>query len=127
MQATYETELRCRRLDENGDVMFGAGDAGFVYGLEAMVQVLKTRIASIAGEWWEGDDESTIPWMTEIVGEMLPAGRDEEISLMIVDRITDTVGVLDVEDVECEVVDRHLRFSCTANTVYGEVPVEVET
>ena len=127
MQATYETELRCRRLDENGDVMFGAGDAGFVYGLEAMALVLKSRIASNPGEWWEGDDDSTIPWMTEIVGEMLPAGRDEEISLMIIDRITDTVGVLGVEDVECEVENRHLRFSCTVSTVYGEVPVEVET
>ena len=126
MEQTYETDLRCRRLDENGDVMFGAGDAGFVYGTEAMALVLKTRIGEIAGEWWEGDDDSTIPWMTEIIGRMLSEGRKEAITLMIIDRITDTVGVLKVEDVKCEISNRHLSFSCTAITVYGNVPVEVE-
>ena len=127
MEATYETDLKYRRFDKDGDVTFGAGDAGFVYGVDAMAQVLKTRIASIAGEWWEGDDESTIPWMTEIIGEMVPEGRAEEISLMIIDRITDTVNVLDVQDVEYAIENRKFRFSCMVNTVYGQVPMEVET
>lgn len=124
MIATYETDLLCRRPDANGDYMLGAGDVGFATGQEAMRLVLDTRIRSCAGEWWEGDDDA-IPWMTEIIGALIPENRLEEIDLLIVARIQDTVGVLDVSNVESSLVNRKYQFSCTVATVYGDVPLEV--
>ena len=41
MKAQYETQLKYRALDENGDMIFGHGDRDFISGLPAMAQVLK--------------------------------------------------------------------------------------
>ena len=127
MLAQYETQLKYRRMDENGDMVFGeTGDAGFLQQKDAMAQVIKTRLAACEGEWWE-DDPGALPWYTEILGSMVTQGRVEEIDLMVIERIMDTVGVISVSDIESSVERqrRHYHFTCTAHTVYGDVPVEV--
>lgn len=126
MIAQYETQLRYRKVDENGDMVFGStGDSGFLDKADAMAQVLKTRLAACEGEWWE-EDPGALPWYTDILGSMVTQGRVEEIDLMVIDRIMDTVGVNSVSNIESGVEGRHYHFTCTAHTVHGDVPVEVE-
>lgn len=124
MMAQYETQLVYRREDENGDMVLGAYDGGFVSGLEAMRQVLKTRLYAGQGEWWEGDD-TAVPWFSEVLGTMLRKNRLSEINMMIVNRIMDTVGVTGVKSISSGIVGREFHFSCTVSTVYGELPMEV--
>lgn len=125
MLAQYNTQIKVRRMDENGDMIFGstAPDA-FLEGTEALAQVLSTRLKAIQGEWWEGD-EGALPWMTDILGSMVSRGHRDEIDLMVIDRIMDTVCVNSVDNISSEITNRHYKFSCTAHTVHGDVPVEV--
>ena len=112
MKAQYETALGYRRLDENGDMVFGQSNTGILQDRAAMAQVLKTRLAAVEGEWWEGDD-GALPYFSEILG-----ARG-------VERIMDTIGVLSVENVESTFEHREYRFKCDVNTVYGSIQVEV--
>lgn len=126
MIAQYESQLKYRKVDDNGDMIFGAtGDSGFLESADAMTQVLKTRLAACEDEWWE-NDPGALPWFTEILGSMVSQGRVEEIDLMVIDRIMDTVGVNSVSNIESGVEGRHYHFTCTVQTVYGDVPVEVD-
>lgn len=125
MIAQYETQLKYRKVDENGDMLFGGGAADFIEGAAAMEQVIKTRLAAAEGEWWEGDD-GALPWFTEIIGNTLTPDKVAEIDLMVIGRIMDTVGVNSVSDIDSGVENRKYHFSCIAHTIYGDVPVEVE-
>lgn len=125
MIAQYESQLKYRKLDEDGDMVFGCtGDSGFLRKEKAMAQVLKTRLAACEDEWWE-DDPGALPWFTEILGSMVSQGRVEEIDLMVINRIMDTVGVISVTNIESSVKNRQYHFSCTVHTVQGDVPLEV--
>lgn len=124
MQSTYETQLSYRQVDENGDMVFGSGQSGVLHGLEAMSQVLKTRIAAVEGEWWEGD-RTAIPYIPDVLGAPATGKTRDAIDLMIINRIMDTVGVISISDVESRIEDRHYHFSCSVQTVYGETKAEV--
>ena len=55
MQAQYETKLIYRKLDENGDYVWGNSMNDMLSEQAAMSQVIQTRLRAIQGEWWEGD------------------------------------------------------------------------
>jgi hypothetical protein len=119
-------EMLYRKLSETGDMALGQGEQGFVSGLAAMEQSIATRLKTFQGEWWE-EDPGALPMMTDILG--LPQNEKNKamIDLLIIARITDTVGVVSVHDVKSEYAPgRKYIFSCKAKTTYGEAKVEVE-
>lgn len=124
MLAQYETNLKYRKRDENGDFVFGHGDADFLYGIDAMQQVIQTRLAAFYGEWWEGDD-TALPYFPDILGAPATIRNKAAIDLMVIERIMDTRGVTSVSDVQSSIIDRHYSFSCAVATVYGNTTVEV--
>ena len=124
MKAQYETALGYRRLDENGDMVFGQSNTGILQDRAAMAQVLKTRLAAVEGEWWEGDD-GALPYFSEILGARGSEENRKAFDLMVVERIMGTIGVLSVENVESTFEHREYRFKCDVNTVYGSIQVEV--
>lgn len=124
MIAQYTTNLKYRRLDENDDMMFGHGDGDFLYGLEAMRQVIQTRLKAIRNEWWEGDP-TAIPWTTDVIGARVSQFSKEKIDLMIIERLMDTVGVNSVSDIESSFINRRYSFQCNVQTVYGETTGQV--
>lgn len=126
MLAQYETQLKYRRIDENGDMIFGHGNADFLSDAEAMRQVLQTRLAACEGEWWEGD-AGALPYFNGILGSATTDENREAIDLMVIDRIMDTRGVISVFDVESMVTNRNYSFKCKVQTVYGVIEAEVNT
>lgn len=124
MNAQYTTNLKYRKLDENGDMVFGHGDKDFLYGLDAMGQVIQTRLKAIRDEWWEGDP-TAIPWTTDVIGARVTTFSKDRIDLMVIERLMDTVGVNSVSDIESSFVNRRYTFSCKVQTVYGETTGEV--
>lgn len=124
MNAQYQTNLKYRKLDEHGDMMFGHGDADFLYGLDAMKQVIQTRLRAIYNEWWEGD-ETALPWFTDILGDRASQFKKEEVDLMIIERLMDTIGVTGITDIESTLQNRQYWFTCKVQTVYGETTGEV--
>lgn len=126
MKAQYETQLKYRALDANGDMVFGHGDADFLSGLDAISQAIKTRLRAIEGEWWEGDP-GALPYFTEILGAPGTKQQQDSIDLMIINRIMNTVGVVSVSDVKSSIANRQYHFTCKVQTVYGETTAEVIT
>ena len=124
MNSQYLTQLTYRKLDENGDMIFGATSGGFLSDLDAMRQVIQTRLRSIRDEWWEGDP-TALPWFPEILGGRATEERRQAFDLMAIDRIMDTVGVIGVSDVQSSVANHRYRFSCKVQTVYGTTTAEV--
>lgn len=124
MIAQYETDLIVRKMDENGDSVFGNGRSDFLSGIDAMRQVLQTRLNVSAGEWWEGD-ATAIPYMGGILGAYSTERNRELIDLMVVERILDTVGVVSVSDITSSYNGRGYHFKCTVTTVYGVTTAEV--
>lgn len=126
MIAQYATNLKYRKMDENGDYVFGHGDDDFLYGLDAMAQVLRTRLGAMRGEWWEGDD-TALPYFDGILGAAATEQNKDAIDLMVIERIMDTVGVTGVSEISSTIVNRHYSFFCKVQTVYGETIAEVTT
>ncbi len=50
-----------RIQDDNGDPIFGRGEACFAYGAQSVPQRLKTRLQLILGEWFLNADAG-VPW-----------------------------------------------------------------
>lgn len=124
MKAQYDMQLKYRALDANGDMLFGRGDSDFLSGLQAMGQVLKTRLAAIDGEWWEGDPHA-LPYYTDILGTAATKKNQDAIDLMVINRIMDTVGVIGVSDVKSTIQNRSYHFECNVQTIYGITTAEV--
>lgn len=124
MQAKYETDLRYRKRDENGDMVWGNGSQDYLTGIDAMAEVIKTRLAAIKGEWWEGDG-TALPYYTDILTSYRTEANRSMIDLMIIERLMDTRGVLSVTDVKSWYDGRNYFFNANVNTVYGRTTAEV--
>ena len=124
MQAQYETRLIYRELDENGDYVYGGGMNDFLSARQAMRQVIQTRLAAIAGGWWEGD-RTAIPYYTEVRGAPGGDQRRRAIDLMVISRLLDTVCVLKVTDFQSSYENRKYQATCNVLTVYGNIAAEV--
>jgi hypothetical protein len=124
MQAQYETKLIYRKLDENGDYVWGNGMNDMLSGQDAMRQVIQTRLRAIQGEWWEGDS-TALPYFTEMIGAPANMTRIRKVDLLIIARLMDTIGVTNVTDFESSYQNREYKCSCKAQTVYGNITAEV--
>lgn len=127
MKAQYETNLTYRRLGPDGDMLFGQQPGtSHLTELDAMAQVIKTRLGAVAEEWWEGDP-GALPYYTDIIAAPGTKARQEMIDLMIIERIMSTVGVISVSDITSSITQRHYSFQCKVQTIYGETYAEVNT
>ena len=125
MKAQYETNLVCRAMDEDGDMRFGEGQNGQLHTLDAMKQVLKTRLGAVAGEWWEGD-EGAIPYFDgNVLGAIASEKTKDAVDLLVINRIMDTVGVISVSEVNSTIQNRRYHFQCKVQTIYGTTVAEV--
>lgn len=107
--------MRYRKLDANGDMVFGGNSKDFLKGRDATIQAIKTRLRLLKGEWWENTDAG-FPLFQDVLGK-----RDElKVKNRIVERIQQTEGVLSVSNVNAEFLNRKLSFTCSISTVYGD-------
>lgn len=120
MQAQYETKLIYRRLDENGDYVWGNSMNDMLSGQDAMRQVIQTRLWAFQGEWWEGD-RTALPYFGEMLEAPGSMSQIRKIDLMVIARLMDTVGVLNVTDFQSTYKNREYKCSCKVHTVYGDI------
>ena len=117
--------MKYRRLDENGDYVFGSGSNNFVVDLEAVSQAVVTRLKLLQGEWWEDLSEG-LPLWQEILGS---SGSNEHLTYvdnLITQRIFNTPGVTSIIDYEgqWDASTRQYRFNARVNTTYSETTIE---
>ena len=113
-----------RRLDKNGEPMFGAGLGNFVSDREAVAQAILTRIKLLQGEWWESLTEGT-PLFQSILGQ--PTATPESIAMVLQERIAKTPFVSGITNIAAsEDKQRRASFSCNTQTDFGAITITTQ-
>lgn len=114
--------LKYRRMDENGDYIFGHSKYDFLNDLEAVAQAIYTKIKLLQGEWWE-DIQIGTPLFQTMLGAKVTQNTKDALDLIIRDRILEVDGVNYLQDYKSEINQqkRTYTFSTTVNTVYGDI------
>jgi hypothetical protein len=115
--------VKYRRIDENGDYVFGNGKYDFLEDVEAVPQAIKTKLNLFQGEWWEDLSEGT-PFYQDIAGQFIKSEEDKDIVTRIYcNRISDVEAVNSFISVNSEFDNEKRKYSMKAdiNTIYGVV------
>lgn len=114
--------MRYRRLDENGDMVFGSGGADFLSNSpETVAQAVRTRLGLQLGDWFL-DLEEGIDWRNRVLGKFTVDTRD----LAIRERILNSEGVTELAEYSSQLDSGTRAFSvgCVINTIYGAAVVK---
>lgn len=114
--------MRYRKLDEQGDMVFGAGLAAFhIDSVEAVAQAVRTRLALWKREWFL-DLEEGLDWENEILGVHTEGSRD----LALRAHILETQGVTEIVAYfsTLDPTTRRFTVNVTLETVYGTASLE---
>ena len=115
--------MRYRKLDSNGDMVFGSGSNDFHSELDAVKQACKTRLLLLQNEWFENTLDG-LPLFQQIAGH-----RDKELaSRLIRDRIQGTRDVISATNVQTSFDNKKRGFSFSADvyTTYGTFTIDSE-
>ena len=117
----------CRKLDQNGDYLFGNNKLDYISGLEAVAQAIKTKVMLFYQEWWENIADG-IPMFQSIVGKVADTNLQMTITLLVTNRIHEIQEVVTVKEVKVnsDSTNRVISFELKVDTIYGEAYVEVE-
>jgi hypothetical protein len=120
--------MRYRKLDQNGDMIFGHGAADFWHNQpEAVGQSVKTRLLLFSGEWFL-DTTAGTPWggfpLNDLVvqqGRVLAEHTQLSRDAAIRDRIISTEGVTTLAEYGSSFNrdTRAFHINATIDTVYG--------
>jgi hypothetical protein len=113
-----------RKLDDNGDYVFGKGKGAFLKDSpEAVAQAVKTRLGLFEGEWFLNIAAGT-PYYTQILGKGKMTKYDAAIKAVILG----TQGVRFIISYASTVNrdSRKLSINCTLQTIYSTLPITVQ-
>lgn len=116
--------MRYRALTATGDSTFCSGStAFFIDDAQAVAQSIQTRLLLMQGEWFLDVTEGT-PWSTKILGR----GTTSTYDAAFRDRILGTEGVTAIVKYSSNLnrATRTLTVNATAQTIYGDVTVNVD-
>ena len=117
--------MKVRRLI-NGEPSYGQGKQDFVQDIDAVAQVISTRLKLFTNEWWE-DIKDGLPVWTNILGKGGNTNKDKT-GMIITKRILDTkledlslvTGMSSVTNT-FDGVTRKYTYTGVAKTIYGNV------
>ena len=115
--------MRYRRIDNNGDYVFGNGQYDFLVDVEAVPQAIKTKIRLFQGEWWEDLSEG-LPFYQDIAGHFIKTEEDKDmITRIFCNRIADVEAVTDFETLDATFDNENRKYSLvtSVNTIYGQI------
>jgi hypothetical protein len=108
-----------RALDANGDPRRGAGLSNFLTDIDAVAQILATRMRMLQGEWFE-DVTAGTPAFQQLLGH--PTTSDA-VALILRQRILATpyvTGILTMQ-VVYQPAGRNFSFFATVQTLFGQL------
>jgi hypothetical protein len=114
--------MRYRKLDANGDYVFGGSANDFlVNSPEAVAQAVLTRLRLIQGEWFL-DTTAGMPWPTQVIGKYTTGTADAAIRACILG----TTGVTEITAYSSSIdsTTRKLTVTATITTLYGPTTIE---
>lgn len=114
-----------RRLDPvTGEPVYGGGQSNFLTDIDAVAQMILTRLKLLQGEWWESLGEGT-PLFQDILGASAGDRGLEAASTALQARINDTKYVTGISNVQVgfDHAARRFTFSCSVTTQFGTLLV----
>lgn len=107
--------MRYRKLDANGDYIFGRPGEFFIDAPGGVAQAIVTRLKLMTNEWFLDSAEGT-PYATQILGAHTQATRDVAIK----SRILGTPGVRTLLEYGSNVnAQRKMTVTARVDTIYG--------
>lgn len=113
--------ITVRQLSASGDPIQGNGQSNFLSDINAVAQIIATRLKLLQGEWWESLNAGT-PLFESILG----SGQNHSaVSLILQQQILDSPYVLSVSNVSSNWTPstRAFSFSCSVQTQFGTLTV----
>ena len=118
--------MKYRKLDENGDYIFGHNSFDYIEKDEAIAQAIKTKLYLFYGEWWE-DISLGLPMFQSILGQVSNNNLRQTVILLCAEQISLVEGVTSVDSISVDISARKLGLTIDVTTENGTtVNLEVE-
>lgn len=118
--------MKYRKLDENGDYVFGNNSYDYIEKDEAIAQAIKTKLYLFYGEWWE-DISLGLPMFQSILGQVSNNNLRQTVTLLCAEQISLVEGVTSVDSISVDISARKLGLTIDVTTENGTtVNLEVE-
>ncbi len=113
--------ITVRALDSNGDPMRGQGTSNFLSDINAVTQIIVTRLKLFQGEWFEDTTDGT-PMFQSLLGHPITL---QAAALILRNRILGTPYVTSISSfsINFTPASRALSFAATVLTQFGTVTV----
>lgn len=118
--------IAMRNLGPNRDPLYGGGFNNFLYDLDAVAQLIQTRLLLFEGEWWQ-DLTDGLPLFQSILGVAGAGKNSAAVSQLIQKRILGTPFVESLSDVQTsyQPTQRTFVFQCFVQTTFGTLQVNI--
>lgn len=118
--------MKYRKLDENGDYVFGNNSHDYIEKDEAIAQAIKTKLYLFYGEWWE-DISLGLPMFQSILGQVSNSNLRQTVILLCAEQINLVEGVTSVDSISVDISARKLGLTIDVTTENGTtLNLEVE-
>jgi hypothetical protein len=112
------SSITYRKLDSNGDYIFGQPSIEFLTDTEAVAQAIKTRLLLLYGEWWESTTDGT-PFWQQILGSS--GANKSVVDGILQERILGTIGVSSISSFSSIFASRQYTFKAIVITDYNTI------
>ena len=113
--------MRCRPVDENGDMMPVRDSSQMLYGSDAVAAAVDSRLDLVIGDWWE-DRSLGFEVPQFLIDGLRASDSNAEMLLNYISAyIMQTQGVLMIDYADYSLVKRHFAADISVKTVYGQV------
>lgn len=114
--------ITVRALDYNGDPLQGNGQDNFISDLQAVTQIIATRLKLFEGEWFLNLLDG-LPLFQSILGSSADPRNLQVILNIISQRISTSAPpyVTSVTNIKASYLNRSFSFSAQVQTVFGTV------
>lgn len=121
--------ITVRRIDPvTFEPSYGNGQADFIADLDAVIQILNTRLRLFQGEWFLNLDDGLPmfklnPSISQILGASGNVDSIKTIINLISSRISTSPFVTNISSVVASYQNRRLKYTATVQTQFGTVVV----
>lgn len=113
-----------RKLDSNGDYVFGGNQNDFYSGTKAVGQAIFTSLKLLQGEWWE-DTSKGLPLFQSILGQSGTPDHIRAIDMLVQECILNVQGVQQIKSFQSNYANRTYSIAnAVIQTQYGDVILE---
>lgn len=117
-------QIMVQQVDANNDPIEGANGPVFIADIDAVAQIIATRMKLLLGEWWENLSVG-LPLFQSMIGTSAATANQTAVLLILQAYIEACPYVLELVDFDYEInlQFRGATFACEVSTQFGTLTV----